>query len=210
MFKRAVNRVAHCAGSGQVPTRVPATLFMPSVRALSERHVDLRTASSALHQVHALFDIPAGTELSICYLAPRGMERAVRRALLLEDHGFECHCPKCELSGEALALSESRQRAIGEFLRPAESRLPVVQLHQRLQLRLQFMRDEGLPPLWAWKPVLFPLMSASMTELMRAPADQVSRRRVVDWAARASKAVRCGLGDDHPAAEFLAQFIAST
>ena len=60
--------------------------------------------------VHAIVDIAAGEALTICYLAPRGLERQHRRAKLLEEHGFECRCCKCDLADEALALSEARQR----------------------------------------------------------------------------------------------------
>jgi hypothetical protein len=35
--------------------------------------------------LHAIRDVPAGDELSICYLAPRGLERHERRARLLDE-----------------------------------------------------------------------------------------------------------------------------
>ena len=156
--------------------------------------------------VHALVDIPAGQELTICYLPPGGMERARRRAQLLEEHGFECRCARCELTGDELATSEARQRAIGILCRPEESQLGTAEHLQRLNLRLRFMSQEGMPHLWAWKPVLFPLMTVSMEELVR-DSSAPNRRRVLDWAGRAWRVVRDGMGEDHPAAKYLSLFV---
>ena len=69
------------------------------------------------------------------------------------------------------------------------------------------MEPEGMPPLWAWKPTLLPLVSASMAELMREPSAAVRRRVLASWAEHACECVRGGLGADHPAAELASAFL---
>ena len=156
--------------------------------------------------VHALRDIRPGEELTICYLEPRGSERAHRRARLAAEHGFDCCCGLCELRGEALATSEARQRALGELSRPDEREMPVAALAKRLDIRLRLMAQEGLPALWAWKPVLFHLVTGSMAELMRDET-AASRRRADAWAQRACACLVGALGADHSVAELITAFV---
>ena len=162
---------------------------------------------SGKETVHALVDIPAGEELTIRYLAPGGLERRERRAELRANHGFNCCCATCELRGDALATSEARQRAIGAS-KPtaAEGKLPLAEQMKRLDVRLALMRDEGLPALWGWRPVLYYMASASVAELRRDPS-QAMLKRAKSWAERARDVMCLAMGADHPASEFLATFL---
>lgn len=123
---------------------------------------------------HALVDIGIGEELTICYLPHRGIERRERRAQLMAEHGFECACAKCELTGEALSASDARQRAVGALFRPSERELSVAEQLKRLDVRLQLMREEEMPLHWAWKSSLYYLASASMADIRREQQQQPS------------------------------------
>jgi hypothetical protein len=113
-------------------------------------------------------------------------------------HGFVCRCASCELSGEALAASDARMRALGELCRPGEFKMPAPALLRLIELRLRFVNEEGLPTLWVWKPHLFALVSSATAELRRG-GTVTSRQRIAAWAKPAYQVVRCGLGTDHPA-----------
>ena len=156
-----------------------------------------------METVHALVDVPSGRELTISYLPKRGFERATRRAQLREEHGFECCCARCELTGVALAASEARQRAIGELLRPGDGALPAAKLVRLVETRLSLMGTEGMPRLWAWKPLVYYLVKATMEELARDPSAEAPRKRAAAWAKSAFEDLRKGLGSDHPASELV-------
>ena len=156
--------------------------------------------------VHALVDIPAGDELTISYLPPGGMERHLRQAWLLDEHGFSCSCARCTLTGESLAKSEARQRAVGRLFRPGEAQLPVLELARRLELRLQLMDQEGMPQVWAWKPALFYLAQASIADVRKDPS-RGARQRAVSLAESASKVMRDALGADHPATAYACDWL---
>lgn len=156
--------------------------------------------------VHALVAIPVGRELTICYLPPRGFERELRRSQLFAEHGFQCGCARCSLTGDMLAASEARQRAIGALHRPADAKLPMPDLVKRLDVRLRLMSEEGMPHLWAWKPLLYPLVVASRAELMR-DTGPACWQRVASWAERAHEVFSSSLGMDHPASELVASIL---
>ena len=156
--------------------------------------------------VHALRDIALGEELTICYLQPRGMQRDERRARLRSEHGFVCRCARCELSGEAFTTSEARQRAVGEFHRPAECRAGSAAIVQRLNVRLRLMREEGMPAHWAWKPLIHSLVSSATAEFNH-DRSEATRRHAMAWAERARDALSCAAGKDHPASQFVANFL---
>ena len=153
--------------------------------------------------VHALFDIPAGDELTISYLSPRGRVRRDRQAQLLADHGFTCNCAKCALSGEDLASSEARQRALSTLCPPSAGALPLAERVKRVGLCLRLLEEESLPALWAWKPELYHLVAGATAELRR-DSSRVSRERLAAWAERARKDVGCAQGAEHPAVQLLA------
>ena len=165
-----------------------------------------------LGTVHALVDIAVGRELVISYLPPGGLTRETRRAQLLADHGFECQCAKCSLAGDALAMSDARQRAIGQMmLRPEERDLPVPEMLRRLDVRLTMMDEEGMPHLWAWKARFYHLAVASRKDRSNGDASHQSQSRrhaaTMLWARRAFDALRIGLGADHPATLFVATLL---
>lgn len=139
------------------------------------------------------------------------MERRERRDRLLDQHGFVCHCPKCELTGDALAASESRQRVIGGFLRRDDSTLPVATLLQRIEVRLKLMAPERMPSIWAWKPLLYRLVTASVAELRRQGLSETEHAAIrIDILSRAEGAMeslRVALGTDHATTQFVAEFV---
>ena len=158
--------------------------------------------------IHAIVDILQGEEVTICYLSPRGMERQRRRTLLQAEHGFVCRCELCELTGEEFEASEARQRALGELLRPDDSKLELAQLVQRADVRLKLMALEALPEIWVWKPLLYYLATASMAEVNRMTSTaEAVQRRVAAWAERAHAVVHTALGADHATTDFMASFL---
>ncbi len=173
----------------------------------SRKHIKSRKHSHAewnnrlgKETVHATRAIRTGEELTICYLPPGGHERQRRHAQLLAEHGFRCCCEGCELTGDALAASDARQRALGALFRPGEGDLPVAELVKRVDIRLQLLSQEGLPHHWAWKPVLWPLVAGSVTELRRDPSEK-TRQFAMAWVRRAYEAMRAAFGKDHRASE---------
>lgn len=82
----------------------------------------------------------------------------------------------------------------------------MAEILKRLDLRIKLGSEEGMPQLWAWKPCLYTLASASMAELRRE-STEANRQRAASWAMRAREILCQGLGDDHPAADFVARFL---
>jgi hypothetical protein len=156
--------------------------------------------------VHALRDIPMGHEVTISYLPPGGMERHLRQAWLQDEHGFACGCARCSLTGEALEKSEARQRAVGRLFLPGEAKLPVLELTRRLDLRLELMAQEGMPPVWAWKPMLFYLAQASLADVRDDPSAE-RLQRAAALAERARSVMRDALGADHPATAYASAWL---
>jgi len=63
--------------------------------------------------VYATTAISASEEVSIEYTSGLvQMARDARREVLKRDFGFECHCPVCAQTGEALAKSDARRREL--------------------------------------------------------------------------------------------------
>jgi hypothetical protein len=157
--------------------------------------------------VHTVRNVRAGEELTICYLPPRGLEQQARRHRLMANFGFMCTCRLCELRGEALQRSDTRQRAIGELSRDADISMGVEAMLKRQEVRRRLMDKEELPHIWAWKPLLLPLLGASMAELGSEPASEAVRLRAAVWAQGASACVRGALGGDHRASELIQAFV---
>ena len=155
-----------------------------------------------METVHALRSIAPGEELSISYLMPAGRPRAERQERLSRQFGFQCTCPLCALSGEALARSDACQRAIGDVSIPGFDGLPLPALLKRLELRLGFIAKEGLPEVWAR-----PLLVAAMVQAVRDKTAE-GREKCRQLAARASACVKMSAGADHPSYKVVSSFVA--
>ena len=156
--------------------------------------------------IHACAAIPAGVELTISYLPRRGFELHARRAWLRSEHGFDCRCAACRQTGEALASSDARQRALGEMAHADEWRMPLRELIGRLDARLELLSLEQLPHVWAWKPLLYHLMRTSTAELAGDPTE-ACKQRVVSWCKRARFAMCEACGACHPTTMYVAAFL---
>ncbi|KAK2591723.1 hypothetical protein QQS21_010577 [Conoideocrella luteorostrata] len=64
------------------------------------------------HHVHAITDIPPGTELSITYIDPT-MHRKKRVRKLLRNWGFQCSCSQCSASAH---LSQASDRRLSQIV----------------------------------------------------------------------------------------------
>ena len=141
--------------------------------------------------VHALEEIPPGAEVRVSYgFTGEGDTREERQAVLRRDFGFVCACALCSLSGEALAVSDQRQRRIrmlaDELVRagrtaPGECAVDVFGL---VQERLDLLKCEGLRTNWD-------TMAVAMRHARAIGADGEARA----WAAKAAESAAMALGE---------------
>ena len=169
-------------------------------------------AALGMATIHAIHDVPEGAELCISYLENSGDERASRRRKLLDRFGFVCTCERCELTGDALGMSEVRQRTLRTLLAatPCLKIEPLAERLRNLEVLLRIMEQEGLPLVWAWKSQLLLLLEASMHELTLASDESsrdIRRDRALGWATRATESLQTAVGRDHPGCELVATFV---
>ena len=69
--------------------------------------------------VHAIVDIPAGEEITVCYVFPY-FSRANRQKVFLEHYGFKCDCPACQIDVPAGQRSELRRREMESLYQAIE------------------------------------------------------------------------------------------
>ena len=154
-------------------------------------------AALGMATIHAIHDVPEGAELCISYL---------------ENSGDVCTCERCELTGDALGMSEVRQRTLRTLLAatPGLKIEPLAERLRNLEVLLRIMEQEGLPLVWAWKSQLLLLLEASMHELTLASDESsrdIRRDRALGWATRATESLQAAVGRDHPGCELVATFV---
>lgn len=120
--------------------------------------------------------------------------RANRRALLQRKFSFTCTCPLCELSGEALAASDSRQSRIYEitqtlsrFAATAGAREWPQSTVPLLAERLRLMNKDDLPAVWG-KTCCH--LAVIWLRAAGKPEDALA------WAMRGVDCTRLALGSD--------------
>lgn len=143
--------------------------------------------------------------LELSDLPPAGFPREARRAALSTKFGFHCQCSKCALDGEQLTASETRLRAIGRLTAPPPT-ATADQILRPLQVRLRLMAQEGLPPIWAWKPALLPLLMCCMQERMQERMQEHATSTSGAWVSDAMVCVNSAVGADHASHELVAAF----
>lgn len=145
--------------------------------------------------VHTLTRVPCGEELTISYLAEGGRIRAERQELLRRDFGFSCACPRCALTGGALARSDTLQRAIGDVgpdTDPSGAPLTTSRFGAAPEALLRMLMEEQLPKIWA-RSTFWSAMEQS---------DQPTH-----WAAQLLETMTTALGRDHPSTEALEKLV---
>lgn len=156
--------------------------------------------SLRMETIHAVTPIPAGTELTICYLSPAGRTREARHAILQPKFGFRCTCATCGLTGDALAASDARMRAVGPIDSVAvdSTATSAADVVGGIERRLTAMAEAGLPIAWG-RPLRFHALMHSMGD-----SSEGHRARTEALVRSTAECVRLTAGTDHPGYELVA------
>ncbi len=95
-----------CGGPGAYIRGIYLTICCINHSCLANTHHSWNS-NLGCETVHAIRDIEAGEEITICY--DRGQTSQRRRAFLKEAFGFDCACPLCISSTSTIAESDARR-----------------------------------------------------------------------------------------------------
>ena len=154
--------------------------------------------------IHALRDIRKNEEVTVSYLADVGTPSHRRCQQLLDDFGFTCVCATCNLTGSALAQSNTRRARIGALARLVEvavnggvagtgNALTVTAVGRKrtnaialVEERIALMEEEGTDGT-SWDTLY------AACAYCRSIGDKVEASK---WASRAADMARLALGKD--------------
>lgn len=148
--------------------------------------------------LHALRDLPRGTELTIAYLGGAAWDstRAHRQAQLLRKYRFVCDCAQCGLSGAALAASETRRRVMLQIREEVLEAAPAAtaaaahaDVPRRVAQLCELSEAEGLPAVWQRSAVI---------AAMRHAKEAGDAKSALAWAEAGARSARVALGADAP------------
>lgn len=143
--------------------------------------------------IHAILDIPAGEEITVCYVFP--FEPLVhRRDLFREHYAFECDCPACDLDTATGRRGEKRRQRMWSLYMAVDkcSDGPSHNDEKELEMVLEFIQlaeDERIDG---------EFLSCMYRRAKVCYEDKGSMRLALVYAEMELETDRRLLGEDHP------------